>query len=230
MEWWERGVALAEAPDQFAPASLAAPVPEARPAGGGDLSGGWKMLADQEGWPEEKRQTFKKGLDEARDLVENIKAVGSLNYERSRHVAGLILAKKAIAVGFPKGATEPQIIPAYLFENHSFIKWGKSEIAGNGLHFVSIKVAKLRRSQQLPEIAVKPQPKAPSKVGRRTSSEIIDIINELNADASFGKLPRKSQAELVIKKAGAKFPKRFSHGKGLHFSTVSRYLHQELDA
>jgi hypothetical protein len=230
MEWWERGLTLAEAPHRFAPASLAAPVPRVRPADNGDLTGGWKKVADQGGWPQEKRQSIKEGLDGVRGFLENISAIGSLNYERSRHVAGLILAKKAVAVGFPNGATEPQIIPAYLFENHSFIEWGKSEVIGNGLHFVSVKVAKLRRSEQLPEILNKPKKIAPKTVGRRASSEIADIIHELNMDPNFGKASRKSQAELVIKNASAKFPKRFPHGKGLHFSTVCRYLHQELDA
>jgi len=230
VEWWERGVALAEAPNRFAPPSLATPVLAARPVDSGELAGGMKMLADQEEWNPKERQTIKEGLDGVRDIIENVMAVGSLNYERSRHVASLILAKKAVAVGFPNGATKPQIIPAYIFETHSFIKWGKSEVVGNGLHFVSVKVAKLRRSEQLPEIPIRPKKNMPLKVGRRPSSEITDIIHELNMDPGFGKLPRKSQAELVIKKASEKYPKRFSHGKGLHFSTVCRYLHQELDA
>ncbi len=228
MEWWERGVALAEAPSQFVPASLATAGVPAQPGDSGELTGGWKILADQAAWPQEERQKFKKGLNAVRDVFENFKTVSALNYERSRRLADLILAKKAVAVGFPNGTAEPQVIPAYLFENDSCIKWSKSEIEGNGLHFVSVRVAKLRRSEQLPEIPNAPIKKSPKKSGRRPSSEISAIIQELNLDPHFGKLSRKSQAELVIKKAAVKFPRRFAHGKGLHISTVSRYLLQVL--
>lgn len=186
------------------------------------------MLADQNGWDEEKRLTFKEGLDRLGDSFDNFIAIGRFNSERCRHVANLILAKKAVAVGFPNGATEPQIIPTYLFENDSFIRWDKSEVNGNNLHFVSVKVTKIRRAKQLLETPVGTKAKTSLRVGRRASSEIIDVIHKLNADPQFGKLLRKSQAELVIKYAREKMPERFPHGKGLHVSTVSRYLHQEL--
>jgi hypothetical protein len=214
MEWWEQGVPLAEAPDRFAPASLAAPLEAAQPQDR-DLTGGMKMLADQEPRDANGRQPLREGLEGVLGLIENFAAVGSLNYRRGRHVASIILEKKAVAVGFPNGAAEPQIIPAYLFENPPFIKWGKSEIIGNGFHFVSVKVAKLQRSEQLPEIPNKQKKKTPSKVGRRASSEVIDIIHELNKSPGFRQMRRKAQAELVIKEASEKFPERFPGGKGL---------------
>jgi hypothetical protein len=224
---WERGIALRDAPERYAPRFLAAPV--GRPQRSQDeLSGGWKMLADQNGWDEEKRQAISKGIDQVGNLFESLTAIGRLNYERGRHVANLILTKKAVAIGFANGTSEPQIIPAYLFDNDSSIKWAKSQVAGNGLHFVSVKVTKIRRSEPLPEIPVRAKTKARSKLGRRASSEIIDIIRVLNAEAPFGRLSRKSQTDSVIRYASEKLPERFPQGKGLHPSTVSRYLHQEL--
>jgi hypothetical protein len=229
MELWERGVALNEAPDRFAPASLAAPVLEARPEDRGELTGGWKMVADQGGWDENRKRAAKDLLAATATLGDSLIAQGRLRDARCSHIVKMILAKKAVAVGFPNGAAgDPQIIPTYLFENRTYIKWGSSSIVGNNLNFVSVRIARLRRTEQLPEIQNEAKANTPAKVGRRPSTEIIEIINELNMDPGFGKLPRKSQAQLVIKRTSEKYPKRFPHGKGLHVSTVCKYLHQEL--
>jgi hypothetical protein len=131
-----------------------------------------KMLADQEGWETHKRQAIKEGVDGVRHFFDSLSAAGALNYQRAHHVASLILAKKAIALGFPNGATQPQIISSYLFENDSFIKWGKSEIVGNGLQFVSVRVTKIRPSERIPEFP--PSAKYMRKPGRPSKIALID--------------------------------------------------------
>jgi hypothetical protein len=74
---------------------------------------------------------FKDGLEKVEKCINTFIAVGTLNYERSRYVANLVLTKKAVAIGIPNGASEPKIVPAFLFETDAFIKWSKNEVRGN---------------------------------------------------------------------------------------------------
>jgi hypothetical protein len=226
---WERGVALREAPDRFAPARLADKAFDAKPKESSDLTGGWKMMADQAGWDADQRRTFKEGLSAASSLKEAYMSEAALRNERYSYLLSMLLARKAVAVGFPNGATgDPEIIPTYMFENPKYVNWSTSTVRGNNLNYVAIRVVRLDRSEKLPKRAAPTDSKLAKTVGRRPSSELIDIINTLNNDPAFGKIPRKSQALLVIKNATEKHPKRFPHGKGLSLATVNRYLYQVL--
>ena len=130
---------------------------------------------------------------------------------------------------FPRQALDrPVRIPDDLFDI-AFVRWDKSELEGNGSKYFAVKIF---RSSWLKELPVPVTRSAPTKqkVGRQPSTEIIEIIHDLSQNPNFEKMQRKAQAELVIEAAITKHPKRFSNRKGLHFSTVCRYLHQVLDS
>jgi len=226
---WNRGTPLADAPERFAPKSLARSVAEPKPSSTGELEGAWKRLADQAGWDTERRQQVKRGEDAFDGLIDRIVAKGTLRNDCCNYVLRLLSKHKAIAVGYPSGATgEPEIIPVYLFENPKYIDWRLSSVAGNGLKFVSVRVVRLRHSEKLPENAIPAKKQQSSKVGRKASSEVVEIIRELNRDPDFEKKSGKQQAELVRENAITKYPKRYRSGRGLSQKTIYRYLHKEL--
>jgi hypothetical protein len=220
--WKSRGIHLRDAPDQLAPAR---PITSAlSPNQGSELTGGWKSLADVKGWDHDQRQSVKKGLDAIQTVADAALAAGHRNYQRARYVADLVIAKKALAVGFSTGATEPVIIPPYLFENEGFIKWSKNEIAGNGLRFISVKIIKLRRSEVLPQNTGTGIQKGRAKAGRPSSAELEGIIRELNSDPEFSRKPGKTQVTEIRKRAMEKYPAKFKNGRGLSAPTIYRFM------
>ena len=225
---WRRGIALQNAPDRFAPPSLAAPVTETLLTENVELTGGWKMLADQSEWDEERRRAAGEVLSSISQITNSVISVGRLREMRCSYVAAMLMKGKAVATGFPTGATEtPSLVPAYLFETPAFIKWGTSHVSGNGLDFISVRVTKMGRFERDLEIHNIGKDN-PAPVGRPASSQLFDIIHQLNTDPGFIARSRKSQIELVTRKAIENYPERFAHSKGLHPSTISRYLKQTL--
>lgn len=226
---WRGGVPLSEAPDYFAPARLMVPRPPLQQRGSRELTGGWKVLADQRGWDQEQRKTFKDNLDQSQAAFDNLQVTVALNCERQRYIASLILKDKAVATGFLEEATELEIIPPYLFGTDEFIKWGKNQIVGNGFHFISVKVAKLRRSEELSKETLKSVSRSTPNRGRPGFEGIADLIREKKSDPKFRKLPRKAQAQLIENAAREKFPRYFEHGKEISQATIYRYLKRGLD-
>lgn len=225
---WKRGIPLCEAPYRFAPARLAAPQPVPRDPNGTELPGGLKMLADQKGWDQGRRKAINDGLVQIQAAFGDLRAVAAFNSKRQRHVVDLVLRSKAVAMGFRNGAKEPEIIPAYLFETESFVKWNLNQIAGNGFDFISVKITKLRPSEKLPDEPRKSNAQTKSKPGRPGFGEIVGLIRGKKSDPQFRKLPRKAQAQLIEKLAREKIRHYFAHGKGISQPTLYRYLKQEL--
>ncbi len=219
---------MRDAPDEFSPRSLNGPVPAAKiePTDELELTGGLKMLADQHSWDQNQRRKIKTGLASVAKAWEGIVEHSRTRDLRCAHISKLISTRKAVAVGFPGGAkNKPEIIPPYLFENSAFINWSQSAVSGNGLNYISVRITKLRRSEQFPGPESKLIENAKRKIGRPSSREYIEAaILELKTDATFVKSPRKSQVLKVIDFVTNRYSKRFPNGKGLRESTVSRYL------
>lgn len=222
---WKRGIALRDAPDEFSPRALNGPVPTAKiePTDDMELTGGLRMLADQQAWDEGRRRAAQQAATILARTGDAILAVGKLNHERCCYVIRMIITGKAVVTGYRNGATgSPQIVPSYLFENPAFIKWSQSAVSGNGLNYISVRITKLRRSKQFSKQKNKT---AKRKIGRPSSEKYIEsAIRELNNDPTFAGLLRKSQVQKVIDFVNDKYSKHFPSGKGLHESTVSRYL------
>ncbi len=222
--WLERGVPLREAPEKFATARLSTPVLPKPPDDSQELRGGLKMLADGGEWSDDQRQSLKSGVNAIQQVLASVSAIRIMNHERQQHVANLVLRGKVLAVGFPEQASKPQVIPAYLFETDTFIKWNKSQIDGNGHHFISVRIIKLRPSETLALTSPKEIEFPKLKIGRPSAAKLVEIINTLNANPAFGTLSRKEQRERVIDYANINMREHFPNGKNLSPSTVSRYL------
>lgn len=224
--WTERGIPLRDAPDRLSPPQLYVPDVPPAPAIDGELSGGWRMLADAEGWNSARRLSVKKGLDAFRKLSDSLLATGRLNHERGQYVARLVLTGKAIALGFEDGAKQPVEIPVYLFDTQRFIKWAENEISGNGHRYISVKIVKLDRAEQLPPKKSRtPNKKAP--VGRPGSVELKKIIQELKDNPEFRKLLGKSKVALIEGIAKERFSRKYADGKGISRATIYRYLRSQ---
>jgi hypothetical protein len=193
------------------------------PTGKAAGTASWKGVVDMTDWPDASKQQIKSTIDKTAAALSGWHARSQLYIHRCKYLTGLIARDKAVAIGYSKGAAQPKIIPAYLFETSDFINWTKDEIKGNGLAFISVRVTKLRRSEQTSRKNQIPRTSGP-RAGRPAYAEINSVIQGLKTDRAFidAKPQEKiAQIERVLKK---RYPNDYSKNWSLSRATGYRYL------
>lgn len=167
-----------------------------------------------------------KAAERQRELIEQSQARNDLRNRLEKQVAGYTCKGYLIATGFAlprKPQDYPEIIPVSLFDpRQRYVDWAKSEVKGNGLHFVESRLT-VKKKQPVLEI---------KRPGRPSSSKAIEaafykLVSEGSIQTSESLL---SHFPLIRFKVQEMYPEFRNSDKGLSDKALYNALSKAFEA